>query len=129
MHLFWAPLLGCIPIAHLMSNGCLHFIFNYVDDARKILDLQWGLYSSILTLKVWTPLIDWVPEKLDVNPMLVKFLGFPLEWWSKYCLIALGNRIGGFIEVSEEFKNLPQSTLAYLIEAYLNLHFHCAHYH
>lgn len=82
---------------------------------RKILALKWWFNFSILTLKVWTLLFEPTTEFVDVNPMWVNFLELLLDSWSKYSLISLGNRLGGFIEISKDSKNSLKSTIVKIL--------------
>jgi hypothetical protein len=154
MHHLWVPLIGYSHIMNLTTKGWLGFVFDTAKDVKKILLLEWWLDTSILTLKIWKPLFNPSMEIFDFNPIWVKLPKLPLEWWLKYCLKALGNRLGGFITTMEETNTSTKrfvpniliklrtqvglySTIdllcgnkshSYVLD-YLNFPFHYAHYH
>jgi hypothetical protein len=76
----WAPVMGYVPIFHLLSRGWIGFVFHSKEETNKIISTHWFWDRHVLYAKPWHPLFDASVEALKILPIWIKLPNLSLQF-------------------------------------------------
>jgi hypothetical protein len=100
----WLPTLGYEQIFHVLTKRWLCFLMRDEGDANKILcwNRKWG--PSRLILQKWYVNFNPRHEPCNLQKVWVIMPGLPLEFWQEEMLKSIGNKIGAFAGLEQNWE-------------------------
>jgi hypothetical protein len=115
MNNLWKPLIGYTPKVHLLSRNWISFSFLSAEDCDEIRKQNWSWGPSGLTLKPWTVDFDPLKESMVVMKVWAILPGFPLDFWSREALEAIGNKLGSFVKLEPNWDSKKDRRWAWVM--------------
>jgi hypothetical protein len=75
----------------------------------------WSWGPSGLTLKPWSVDFDPLKESMVVMKVWVILPGFPLDFWSREALEAIGNKLGSFVKLEPNWDSKKDRRWAWIM--------------
>ena len=99
----WKPLFDYIPTISLLSNGWIGFVFLDPEHCTRALEGVCRIGKGSLVLEQWHSNFDPLRERISKRHLWVLLLHLPFPLWSRQILEGIGNTIGRFISVEDDF--------------------------
>ena len=99
----WRPLVSEGIRSHFVGRGYFVFVFEEVADRDLI--FQNGAYfmdPKGLYLNKWSPDFDPTQDVPSAVPVWVRLPHLPLHYWNSDSLVAIGNKLGNYIDKAEQ---------------------------
>ena len=89
---------------HILSRGWILFHVMTKVERQILLDNNWKWGPSGLILKNWSVDFDANREPQNVQNIWAIFPGLPIMFWKKEIMKAIGDKIGKFVALEEEWE-------------------------
>lgn len=111
----WKPLFNYIPTISLLSRGWIVFVFLDPVHCTRVLDQMWRVGKGSLVLGRWHANFDPCKEKVSRRHLWVLLPQLPFPLWSKSILEGIGNTIGRFVAVEDDFLQVYDKRMARIL--------------
>ena len=99
----WKPLFNYVPTISLLSRGWIVIVFLDPEHCTRVLDCMWRVGNGSLVLGRWHSKFDPLKEPIRKRHLWVLLPQLPFPLWSKPILEGIGNTIGRFVSVDDDF--------------------------
>jgi hypothetical protein len=103
------------PSIRVLAKGWFAFLFSATEDVSWVLLKIWSMVGTPIVLKRWTPNFDAKQERVDVVPIWVRLSGLPMQYWNSVCFVAIGNKLGNYIEADMSFEETGLMSVARIL--------------
>ena len=100
---YWKPLFNYIPTISLLSNGWIVFVFLEPEHCTQALEGIWRIGKGSLVLGRWHSNFDPLRERITKRHLWVLLPHLPFPLWNRQILEGIGDTIGRFISVEDDF--------------------------
>jgi hypothetical protein len=111
----WKPMLGYLPEFHILSRGWISFRFQSSKDYEYIQNKEWFWGPFGLSLKPWSVDFDPLKESMSVMEVWAILRSFPLDFWSREALESIGNWLGSFIKLEQNWVTKKDRRWAWIL--------------
>ena len=101
----WKSLLSYAPIISLLAKGYIIVIFLEDTHATTVLNSPWCIGEGSMVLDHWHVNFDPLKERVKKGHLWVLLPALPFPLWSHTMLEGIGNTIGRFVVLQEDFMN------------------------
>ena len=111
----WKPLIHYVPVISLLVKGWIVFVFLNEEHATTILNRPWRIGKGSLVLDRWNVQFDPARTRIKKRHLWALLPGLPFPLWNRDTLEGIGNSIGRFIAIEEEFLNTFDKRMARIL--------------
>ena len=98
-----------------MAWGWIVFVFLEDSHATTVLNSLWHIGVGYLVLDRWHVNFDPLRERVKKRHLWVLLLGLPFPLWNRSLLEGIGNTIGRFMAVEDDFMNSYDKRMAKIL--------------
>ena len=102
---YWKPFLTYVPTISLLVRGWIVFVFLEDAHASEVLSRLWRVGNGSLVLDRWHVNFDPTRERVQKRHLWALLSGLPFLLWNRSLLEGVGNTIGRFVALDDDFMN------------------------
>ena len=111
----WKPIFNYTPTISLLARGWIVIVFLEEAHALTVLNSFWRIQKGSLVLDCWHVHFNPLRERVKKRHLWVLLPGLPLPLWNREIMEGIGNTIGRFVAVEDDFLHTFDKRMAKIL--------------